>query len=235
MNCPWAAVCPRKRALAAPEPGWAWSASSAADAEFSRPSWAARLTGYCRKVNDARPAGFDPAGFAHRNQSLTIGGRICRVSRSLRGNDSDFSRGARPPWPRRKRPRSPKSRRLIAGRAEGAEGAPAKKKMAGKTLILFIILPAVLVLGGGGAAAMMLLGGGKTTAGCRRPWRSRRRARRRSPMKKGRTRQAITARAAAGDHGGAGAAAVTAGSRSGDVGHLLDCAKATPATTRCPS
>jgi flagellar protein FliL len=46
--------------------------------------------------------------------------------------------------------------------AEGEEGAPAKKKLAGKTLVLFIVLPAVLVLGGGGAAAMMLLGGGKT-------------------------------------------------------------------------
>lgn len=44
---------------------------------------------------------------------------------------------------------------------EGAEGeAPAKKKMSGKTLILFIVLPAVLVLGGGGAAAFLLLGGG---------------------------------------------------------------------------
>jgi flagellar FliL protein len=44
---------------------------------------------------------------------------------------------------------------------EGAEGeAPAKKKMSGKTLVLFIILPAVLVLGGGGAAAFLLLGGG---------------------------------------------------------------------------
>jgi flagellar FliL protein len=40
----------------------------------------------------------------------------------------------------------------------GAEGAPAKKKMAGKTLVLFIALP-VLLLGGGGAAAMVLLGG----------------------------------------------------------------------------
>jgi flagellar FliL protein len=40
---------------------------------------------------------------------------------------------------------------------EGAEGeAPVKKKMSGKTLILFIVLPAVLVLGGGGAAAYML-------------------------------------------------------------------------------
>ena len=44
--------------------------------------------------------------------------------------------------------------------AEGAEGeAPAKKKMSGKTLILFIVLPAILVLGGGGAAAFLLLGG----------------------------------------------------------------------------
>jgi flagellar FliL protein len=49
----------------------------------------------------------------------------------------------------------------VAG-AEGAEGEAApKKKLAGKTLILFIVLPAVLVLGGGGAAAAMLLGGGK--------------------------------------------------------------------------
>lgn len=47
----------------------------------------------------------------------------------------------------------------------GAEGeAPAKKKMAGKTLILFVVLPAVLVLGGGGAAAMMLMGGGGAKA-----------------------------------------------------------------------
>lgn len=42
--------------------------------------------------------------------------------------------------------------------AEGAEGeAPVKKKLSGKKLILFIVLPAVLVLGGGGAAAYMLL------------------------------------------------------------------------------
>ncbi|MEZ5995114.1 MAG: flagellar basal body-associated FliL family protein [Hyphomonadaceae bacterium] len=50
---------------------------------------------------------------------------------------------------------------------EGAEGeAPAKKKMSGKKLILFIVLPAVLVLGGGGAAAYMLLfqGGGEQHA-----------------------------------------------------------------------
>ena len=41
--------------------------------------------------------------------------------------------------------------------AEGEGGAPAKKKMSGKTLILFIVLPAILVLGGGGAAAFFLL------------------------------------------------------------------------------
>jgi flagellar FliL protein len=35
-----------------------------------------------------------------------------------------------------------------------------KKKLAGKTLVLFVILPALLVLGAGGAAAFMLLGKG---------------------------------------------------------------------------
>jgi len=45
-----------------------------------------------------------------------------------------------------------------AEKPEGVEGeAPAKKKMSGKTLILFIVLPALLVIGGGGAAAAMLL------------------------------------------------------------------------------
>jgi flagellar FliL protein len=48
---------------------------------------------------------------------------------------------------------------------EGGEGegeAKAKKKLSGKKLILFIVLPALLVLGGGGAAAYLLLfkGGG---------------------------------------------------------------------------
>jgi flagellar FliL protein len=43
----------------------------------------------------------------------------------------------------------------------GAEGeGKAKKKMSGKTLILFVVLPALLILGGGGAAAFMLLGHG---------------------------------------------------------------------------
>lgn len=51
------------------------------------------------------------------------------------------------------------------GEGEGAEGeseAKAKKKLSGKKLILFIVLPAILVLGAGGGAAYMLLfkGGG---------------------------------------------------------------------------
>ncbi|MCU0881258.1 MAG: flagellar basal body-associated FliL family protein [Hyphomonadaceae bacterium] len=44
------------------------------------------------------------------------------------------------------------------GEGDGADGAAPKKKLAGKQLILFIVLPAVLVLGGGGAAAFFLLG-----------------------------------------------------------------------------
>jgi len=51
-----------------------------------------------------------------------------------------------------------------APEAEGEAGAEGegktKKKMSGKTLILFIVLPAILILGGGGAAAFMLLGHG---------------------------------------------------------------------------
>jgi flagellar protein FliL len=48
---------------------------------------------------------------------------------------------------------------------EGGEAKP-KKKLAGKTLVLFIVLPAVLVLGGGGAAAYLLFfkGGGEQHA-----------------------------------------------------------------------
>ena len=42
--------------------------------------------------------------------------------------------------------------------AEGAEGeAKPKKKLSGKALILFIVLPAILVLGAGGGAAYFLL------------------------------------------------------------------------------
>jgi len=51
----------------------------------------------------------------------------------------------------------PKPEAAPAAEGEGGEAAPAKKKLSGKTLILFIVLPAVLILGGGGAAAFMLL------------------------------------------------------------------------------
>ena len=45
-----------------------------------------------------------------------------------------------------------------APEVEGEEGAkPAKKKLSGKALILFIVLPAILLLGGGGAAAYFLV------------------------------------------------------------------------------
>lgn len=49
---------------------------------------------------------------------------------------------------------------------EAGEGEAPAKKLSGKKLVLFIILPAVLVLGGGGAAAYMLFfkGGGEQHA-----------------------------------------------------------------------
>jgi flagellar FliL protein len=57
-----------------------------------------------------------------------------------------------------KKEKPKKEEKPAAAPAEGADGeAPAKKKLAGKTLILFIVLPAVLILGGGGAAAYFLL------------------------------------------------------------------------------
>ena len=65
---------------------------------------------------------------------------------------------------KKEKPKKPEAPAADAAGGEGGEGAPAKKKMAGKTLILFVVLPAVLVLGGGGAAAMMLMGGGGAKA-----------------------------------------------------------------------
>lgn len=98
--------------------------------------------------------------------------------------------------------------------AEGEEGAPpAKKKMAGKTLVLFVILPAVLVLGGGGAAAFMLLGG-KPDAEAHAE---------KKPEKKPEKRD---------DHGGGGgdrgATAAGAAGDELDVGRLLDCEEGNP-------
>jgi flagellar FliL protein len=65
---------------------------------------------------------------------------------------------------KKEKAKKPEAPEADAPAGEGGEGAPAKKKMAGKTLVLFIILPAILVLGGGGAAAMMLMGGGAPAA-----------------------------------------------------------------------
>jgi flagellar FliL protein len=65
---------------------------------------------------------------------------------------------------KKEKAKKPEAPAADAPDGEGAEGAPAKKKMAGKTLVLFIILPAVLVVGGGAAAAMMLMGGGAPAA-----------------------------------------------------------------------
>ncbi|MBX3511887.1 MAG: flagellar basal body-associated FliL family protein [Hyphomonadaceae bacterium] len=67
---------------------------------------------------------------------------------------------------KKKKDEAPEAEAEGAARAaeggEGAEGeaAPAKKKLSGKKLVLFIILPALLVLGAGGGAAFMLLSGG---------------------------------------------------------------------------
>ena len=126
-----------------------------------------------------------------------------------------------------KKPEEPEAEKPAA---EGEEGAPVKKKMAGKTLILFIVLPAVLVVGGGAAAAMMLLGGGApaaaATAGA-------------EPSAHGEPKEEKPAAAAGGEHGGGGgeqgaeggaaaAGAAGAGGEAGDVGHALECVEGNP-------
>ena len=63
---------------------------------------------------------------------------------------------------KKEKAKKPEAPEADAPAGEGGEGAPAKKKMAGKTLVLFIILPAILVLGGGGAAG---IGCGTTACG----------------------------------------------------------------------
>ena len=44
---------------------------------------------------------------------------------------------------------------------EAEDEAPAAKKVAGRTMVLFLVLPALLIGAGGAASVMMLLGGGK--------------------------------------------------------------------------
>jgi flagellar FliL protein len=102
--------------------------------------------------------------------------------------------------------------------AEGEEGAaPAKKKMAGKTLVLFIILPAVLVLGGGGAAAMMLLGGGGGGGASEHADSSDNHGEKKKDDH-GEKKD---------DHGG-GATATAAAEGEGDVGRMMPCADGDP-------
>lgn len=122
---------------------------------------------------------------------------------------------------KKEKPKKPDAPAPEAG-AEG-EGAPAKKKMAGKTLVLFIILPAVLVLGGGGAAAMMLLGGGKPAAAAETSGEEEEEGDSHAKAKEGHGEAKAEehgAPAAGGEHGGAEAAAV---GEPGDVGHPLEC------------
>ena len=105
---------------------------------------------------------------------------------------------------------------------EGEEGVVAKKKMAGKTLVLFIILPAVLVLGGGGAAAMMLLGGG-TPAAAAESHGEEESAHGEPAAEEGHGEEKADdhgGEAAAGDHAAEGGAPA---GEPGDVGHALEC------------
>ncbi len=78
-----------------------------------------------------------------------------------------MSKKEKPPKPPKKDKKGKDAPEAIAADAEeagiakpgeeGAEGeVPAKKKLAGKTLVLFIVLPALLLLGGGGAAGYFL-------------------------------------------------------------------------------
>src|SRR6185436_15698600 len=117
-----------------------------------------------------------------------------------------------------KKPEEPEAEKPAA--AEGEEGAaPAKKKLAGKTLVLFIILPAILVLGGGGAAAMMLLGGGKKTEAAAGEDGGHEKKPEKKEAKK-------DDHGGGGDHGGGTAVAAAGG--DGDVGHLMDCEEGNP-------
>ena len=127
-----------------------------------------------------------------------------------------------------KKPEAPEAEKPAV---EGEEGAPAKKKMAGKTLILFIVLPAVLVLGGGGAAAMMLLGGGAPAAAAESHGEEEGgHSEPKAEEGHGEAKAEDHGAAPAGDHaaaGGAEGAAAGAGD-SADVGHAMACVGGDP-------
>jgi flagellar FliL protein len=122
-----------------------------------------------------------------------------------------------------KKGEKPEEPEAAATAAEGEEGAaPAKKKMAGKTLVLFIILPAILVLGGGGAAAFMLLGGKPAEAA--EHGEAKDAHAEKKPEKKPAKKD---------DHGGGGggehgAADTAATSEELEMGRLLDCEEGNP-------
>ena len=125
-----------------------------------------------------------------------------------------------------KKPEEPEAEKPAA---EGEEGAPAKKKMAGKTLILFIVLPAVLVVGGGAAAAMMLLGGGKpATAEAAGEHGAEASTHGEPKEEKAADPAGEHAPAAGGENAAEGAGAAVAGGELGDVGHALECAEGNP-------
>jgi flagellar FliL protein len=105
-----------------------------------------------------------------------------------------------------------------ADKPEGVEGeAPAKKKMSGKTLILFIVLPALLVIGGGGAAAAMLLSKPAAPAAAEDPHAKK-------PEKK---KKAEGGKEEGGGHG-EGAKKEGAAGAEGDVGHAAACEEGNP-------
>jgi flagellar FliL protein len=116
-----------------------------------------------------------------------------------------------------KKGEKPEEPEAAGAAAEGEEGAPsARKKMAGKTLVLFVILPAVLLLGGGGAAAFMLLGGKPAEAEAHGEEKGDAHAEKK-PAKKD-------------DHGGGGSddqGAAAAGEEL-EMGRLLDCEEGNP-------
>ncbi len=113
---------------------------------------------------------------------------------------------------------------------EGEDGAPAKKKMAGKTLILFIVLPAVLVVGGGAAAAMMLLGGSTPATAQAAGEHGAEASAHGEPKEEKAAGAGEHGAAAGGENGAEGGAAAAAGAGAGDadVGHALECAEGSP-------
>ncbi len=119
--------------------------------------------------------------------------------------------------------------------AEGEAGAEgAKKKLSGKTLVLFIVLPAVLVLGGGGAAAMMLLGGKKTEVAAAEGEHG---AESKASEKKSKEKAAKDSHGApaAGGHGEGATPGDASAEGDTDVGHALDCEDGDPCYYSMPA